>query len=102
GRVGGVIGSGEALSTSGGARTTDVLALAVPARQPAPGQRAVGHDAHSVAQAGRKHVVLDSAGQQGVRRLLGTKPSVAAAVGGPLGLDDLRGRLLRRAEGADL
>ncbi len=36
------------------------------ARQPATGQWAVGHYAHSVAQAGRQHVVLDGAGQERV------------------------------------
>jgi hypothetical protein len=53
-------------------------------------------------QAGRQQVVLDGAGQHRVGRLLGAEPSVAAAVGGPLGLDDLRGGDLRRAERADL
>ncbi len=102
GRVGGVIGPGETLRPGGGARPADLLALAVFARQPAPGQRAVGHDAHSVAQAGRQHVVFDGAGQQGVGGLLGTKPSVAAALSGPLGLDDLGGGNLRCAEVPDL
>ena len=38
----------------------------------------------------------------GVRRLLGAEPLAAAALGGPLGLDDLRCQDLGRAEGADL
>ena len=47
----GVIDPG-ALGASGGARPADLLALAVFARQPTPGQRAVGQHAHAVAQAG--------------------------------------------------
>ena len=101
-RVGRVIAPGKRCDASGGARPADLLALAVFARQPPAGQRAVGHDAHSVALAGRQHVVLDRPGQHGVRGLLGAKPSVAAAIGDPLRLDDLRGGNLRRAEGSDL
>ena len=101
-RVGGVIPPGEPIRPSGGARPADLLALAVLARQPAAGQWAVGHDAHPVAQAGRQHVVLDRAGQQRVGGLLGAKTSVAAALGDPLSLDDLRRGNLRRAKGSDL
>src|SRR5215467_13523507 len=75
GGVGGVIDP-RALDASGGARPSDLLALAVFTRQPPPGQRAVGQHAHAVAQAGRQHVVFDRAGQQRVGGLLGPKPCV--------------------------
>ena len=84
------------------ARRGDLPALAVAARQPAAGQRAVGQDAHAVAQAGREDVVLDRAGQDRVRRLLRAEALAASALGCPLRLDDLRRGDRRGAEGADL
>src|SRR5215469_15222887 len=63
GGIGGVIGPRETALPGNRTRPADLPALAVPAGQPASGQRAIGHDAHSVAQAGRQQVVLDGAGQ---------------------------------------
>ncbi len=47
-------------------------------RQPAAGERAPGDDAHAVALAGRQHVGLDAAVEQGVRRLLADEALAAA------------------------
>src|SRR5579863_5229985 len=67
----------------------EVGVLAVAARQPSPGQRAPGYDAHPVAAADRQYLVLDAAHHDRVRRLLTDEPLPAAPLGGPLCLDDL-------------
>ena len=84
------------------ARRRRVLARAVPAGQPATGQRAPRQHAEAVLLGYRQHVALDLAGEDRVRRLLGDRTFAAAPLRDPLRLDDLRGLEGRRADVADL
>src|ERR671910_705928 len=93
----------EALRQSAGARGGLLTAVLAPAaRQPAAGQRAVGHDGHGVPRAGGKDVGLDAAYEDRVGRLLGDEPLQALVAGRPLCLDDLAGRESRGSDVADL
>ena len=83
------------------ARLGDVT-LGVPAAQPAGVERAPHEHAHAVALARRQQGVLDLAGEDRVRRLLGPEALEAVAVGGPVGLDEQLGRVRRAAGVADL
>jgi hypothetical protein len=83
-------------------RALDLGVLAIAPRQPAARERAVGDHAHPVALTCREYVVLHRAGEDGVGRLLGAEALAAAPLGGPLGLDDLRGREGGVADVADL
>ncbi|MDF2811350.1 MAG: hypothetical protein K0S56_2381 [Microvirga sp.] len=73
----------------GARRVGHGFAFAVFAREHALGQRTPDHHAHTVSLAGRQHVALDAAIQDGVRRLFGAETSKPAALRYPLGLDDL-------------
>jgi hypothetical protein len=68
----------------------------------AAGQWTVGEDAHAVALRGRQHVELDEPRQDRVGRLLGGEALQAAVTSRPLRLDDLRARVRRGADRADL
>ena len=78
------------------------LAAGVAAGQPAAVERAPHEDAHAVALARRQQGALDLAGEDRVRRLLGAEALQAAAVGGPVGLDDQLGGIRRAPGVADL
>ena len=77
-------------------------AAAVAAGEPAAGERAPRDDAHPVALAGGQDVGLDAAREQRVGRLLADEALAAAALGGPLRLDDRLGGEGRAADVADL
>src|SRR5204863_551474 len=76
--------------------------LSVAAREPAPGEWAPRDHGHPVALAGGEDVGLDPADQDRVGRLLAYEALAAAALGGPLGLDDRLGGEGRAADVADL
>ena len=78
------------------------VTLGVAAGQPAAVQRAPHEHAHAVALARRQQGVLDLAGEDRVRRLLGAERLEAVAVGGPAGLDDQLGGVRRAPGVADL
>ncbi len=78
------------------------LTLGVAAGQPAAVERAPHEHAHAVALARRQQRLLDPAGEDRVRRLLGAERLEAAAGSGPAGLDDELGRVRRAARVADL
>ena len=62
------VGEIEALRQSAGARAAQLTGVLTPAaRQPAAGQRAVGHDGHAVPRAGGQDVGLDAAYEDRVR-----------------------------------
>src|SRR3954447_12719179 len=94
-----VVAAGDAV---GAARLRRLLPLAPAARQPAAAERSPRDDAHAVAPARRKHVVLDAADEQRVRRLLADEPLADAVAGAPPGPADLRRRARRGADVADL
>ena len=97
------VGQVEALGEPAGPRGLLLAGVLAPAaRQPAAGERAVGHDGHAVAGAGGQHVGLDPAHEDGVGRLLGHEALEVAVSSGDLGLDDLARREGRGADVADL
>ena len=65
-----------------------VLSLAIPAGQPAAGERAPGNDAHPILLSHWQHIGLDTAYQDRVRRLLSDKAGKPAALGDPVRLND--------------
>ena len=97
------LGEVEALGQPVGARGGLLAGVLAPAaRQPAAGQRAVGHDRHAVALAGGQHVGLDGADEDRVGRLLGDEALQVPVARDPLRLDDLAGRERGGADVADL
>jgi hypothetical protein len=97
------LGKVEALREATGARRRLLPGILAPAaRQPTARQRAVGHDAQPVAQAGGQNVGFRGAHEDRVRGLLGNEALEPPVVGDPLGLDDLARRERGGAHVADL
>ncbi len=98
-REGQVEASGRALAAAGDGQ---LGSLAVAPGQPPAGQRAPRDHGQSIALRNRQDLALDTAGQQGVRRLLGHDTFPASPLGDPLPFHD-GGRLEgRRPDIADL
>ncbi len=75
---------------------------AVPAREPAAGERAPRDHAHAVALAGGENVALDAPDEHRVGRLLAAEPLPASPLRDPLRLDDRIRREGRAPEIPDL
>src|SRR5205807_6074993 len=93
----------EAVGDPGGPATgLDRLALAVLAREPAPGERAPDDDPHAVPGAGGEHLQLGVADEDRVGRLLADEALPLPAIRRPLRLHDLACREGRGSDPADL
>ena len=92
---------GEVVDHVGAAQVV-VLVLAYAAGEQALAERAPDQGAHAEALGGGQYLALDAAVEDGVDRLLGVESREAAPLGDPLGLDDVGGVGLRRADRADL
>ena len=79
-----------------------MLVLAHPPGEQALAERAPDQGAHAESLGGGQDLALDATVKDGVSRLLGVESREASPLGDPLGLDDVGGGGLRRADRADL